>query len=110
MLSVPLISANVSPLGWMLALAAAVAYAVPAAGARRISQAGARIALRLAWVLHALALAWGLLGEQPHFGFAPALSMTAWLVLTVYGVEQQLFDAIDGENQPGRHGQGDRKS
>ena len=91
MLSVPLISANVSPLGWMLALAAAVAYAVPAAGARRISQAGARIALRLAWVLHALALAWGLLGEQPHFGFAPALSMTAWLVLTVYGVEQQLF-------------------
>src|SRR5258705_6039808 len=74
MLSVPLISANVSPLGWMLALAAAVAYAVPAAGARRISQAGARIALRLAWVLHALALAWGLLGEQPHFGFAPALS------------------------------------
>ena len=91
MLSVPLISANASPLGWMLALAAAVAYAVPAAGARRISQAGARVALRLAWVLHALALAWGLLGEQPHFGFAPALSMTAWLVLTVYGVEQQLF-------------------
>ncbi len=91
MLSVPLISANASPLAWMLALAAAAAYAVPAAGSRRISQAGARIALRLAWVLHALALAWGLLGEQPRFGFAPALSMTAWLVLTVYAVEQQLF-------------------
>lgn len=91
MLSAPLFSANASPLGWMLAIAAALAYAIPAAGARRISQAGARAALRLAWVLHALALAWGLLGEQPHFGFAPALSMTAWLVLTVYAVEQQLF-------------------
>ncbi|WP_027017154.1 cytochrome C assembly family protein [Comamonas composti] len=91
MLSLPLISANASPLGWTLALAAALAYAVPAAGALRISQTAARWALRLAWLLHGLALASSLAGMTPRFGFAPALSMTAWLVLTVYAVEQQLF-------------------
>ena len=36
-------------------------------------------------------LVWGLWGDAPRFGFAPALSMTAWLVLTVYAVERQLF-------------------
>src|SRR5690606_13870818 len=48
-------------------------------------------AMAPAWGLHAAALAWGLVGGAPHFGFAPALSMTAWLVLTTYAVERQLF-------------------
>ncbi|MBO9677286.1 cytochrome C assembly family protein [Paenacidovorax monticola] len=83
---------SASPVGWTLAAAAAVAYAVPAAGASRLSANAARIALLLAWALHAAALAWGLIGDTPpRFGFAPALSMTAWLVLTVYAVERQLF-------------------
>ena len=30
------------------------------------------------WKLTTVALAWALLGTQPHFGFAPALSMTVW--------------------------------
>jgi ABC-type uncharacterized transport system permease subunit len=38
-----------------------------------------------------LALAWALLGDTPRFGFAPALSVTAWLVLTVYAIERQVF-------------------
>ena len=42
----------------------------------------------------ACVLAWGLLGEPPRFGFAPALSVTAWLVLTVYAVESQLFPQL----------------
>lgn len=83
---------SASPVGWTLAAAAAVAYAVPAAGASRLSANAARIALLLAWALHGAALAWGLIGDTPpRFGFAPALSMTAWLVLTVYAVERQLF-------------------
>jgi len=82
---------SASPLGWLLALAAAAAYAAPAAAASRLSAEGGRIALLLAWVLHGAALVWGLVGETPHFGFAPALSMTAWLVLTAYAVERQLF-------------------
>jgi len=82
---------SASPAGVTLALAAAAAYAVPAAGARRITENAARIALLAAWVLHGAALAWGMLGETPRFGFAPALSVTAWLVLTVYAVERQMF-------------------
>jgi ABC-type uncharacterized transport system permease subunit len=80
--------------GVALTLAAAAAYAVPAVGAARLSEGTARGALLAAWVLHAAALAWSLLGETPHFGFAPALSVTAWLVLTVYAVERQLFPQL----------------
>lgn len=78
----------------VLTLAAAAAYAVPAAGAARLSDRAARIALLLGWFLHAMVLAWGLLSEPPRFGFAPALSVTAWLVLTVYAVEQQMFPKL----------------
>ncbi|WP_298927707.1 inner membrane protein YpjD [uncultured Ramlibacter sp.] len=77
-----------------LTLAAAAAYAVPAAAAARLSEQAARIALLVAWLLHALVLAWTLLGEAPRFGFAPALSVTAWLVLTVYAVERELFPQL----------------
>lgn len=77
--------------GAVLTLAAALAYAVPAAAARRLSEPAARGALVAAWLLHALALAWSLFGQSPRFGFAPALSVTAWLVLTVYTVERQWF-------------------
>ncbi|TXH39636.1 MAG: cytochrome C assembly protein [Burkholderiaceae bacterium] len=82
---------STSPVSWLLALVAAAAYAVPAAGAARLSATAARNALLVAWVLHGAVLVWGLWGDAPRFGFAPALSMTAWLVLTVYAVERQLF-------------------
>jgi ABC-type uncharacterized transport system permease subunit len=94
MLSLPFSAAGTSPVGWALTMAAALAYAVPALAARRMQEAGARICLRLAWALHALTLAWAWLGETPRFGFAPALSITAWLVLTVYAVEQQLYPQL----------------
>ena len=86
-----MILASSSPISWLLALAAAVAYAVPAAAASRLGATAARNALLVAWVLHGAVLVWGLWGDTPRFGFAPALSMTAWLVLTVYAVERQLF-------------------
>jgi ABC-type uncharacterized transport system permease subunit len=74
-----------------MSMAAIPAYAVPALGIRHLTPAKARLALRCAWVLHGLALVFTLLNSPPHFGFAPALSITAWLMLTVYAVEQQLF-------------------
>jgi len=40
-------------------------------------------------------IAWSLLGGTPRFGFAPALSMTAWLVLTVYVIERQVFPQME---------------
>ncbi len=49
---------SASPLGWLLALATAVAYVLPAALAPRADAAG-RLAMAPAWVLHAAALAWG---------------------------------------------------
>lgn len=82
---------SASPLGWTLAVAAIAAYGIAAWGRNHLSEGPARLVLRTAWVLHAATVALGLLGAQPHFGFAPALSMTAWLVLSVYAVEQQLF-------------------
>ena len=85
---------SASPLSLLLGLAAAVAYAVPALGAARLPAGGARVALSAAWLLHAAVLAWGLVGSTPQFGFATALSITGWLVLTVYGIERQLFPQL----------------
>ena len=82
-----MILASSSPVGLALGLATAAAYAVPAVAAARLQARGARTALWLAWVLHAATLAWSMLETTPRFGFAPALSVTAWLVLTVYAIE-----------------------
>jgi ABC-type uncharacterized transport system permease subunit len=89
-----MILSSASPASVALTFAAATAYAVPAAGAARLSEKGARLALLAAWVLHAAALASTLVGSTPRFGFAPALSVTAWLVLTVYAVERQVFPQL----------------
>ena len=94
MLSLPYSAASTSLSAWALALAAALAYAIPALASQRIRETVAKLSLRVAWALHGLALAWGLLAQEPHFGFAPALSITAWLVLTVYVVEQQLYPQL----------------
>jgi ABC-type uncharacterized transport system permease subunit len=78
----------------VLTVAAAVAYAIPAAAAGRISDRAARNWLLLGWLLHAAVLALALLHEPRRYGFAPALSVTAWLVLTVYAVERQMFPKL----------------
>lgn len=81
-----------TPIGVMaLALAAIVAYLIPAFGAKHMSDGHTRLAMRLAWLLHLLTVAAGLLSTPARFGFAPALSMTAWLMLTMYAIEQQLY-------------------
>jgi len=89
-----MILSSASPASVALTVAAAAAYAVPAAGWRRLSEAAARGALVAAWALHAATLVWGLFGDPPRFGFAPALSVTAWLVLTFYAIESQLFPQL----------------
>ena len=94
--------------GWSLAaaLAATASYAAlalaslqrhqraasppPGAAVRRVP----RVLLALAWLLHGAVLAEGLLGEPPRFGFGPALSITVWLVLTVYAIESRLFPRL----------------
>jgi len=89
-----MILASASPLSLTLAMSAAGAYAVSAAGAARLGTMTARLAVRLAWLLHAALLAWSLFGDTPRFGFAPALSVTAWLVAAVYAVESHLYPLL----------------
>jgi hypothetical protein len=77
-----------------LGLGAAVAYATPALASARLSAATTRLLLWCAWGLHGLAVLWSLFGDVPRFGFAPALSVTAWLGLTVYAVESYMYPKL----------------
>ena len=81
---------------WGLAAAsgAAASYGVLALATPRLAPQLMRGVLFAAWLLHGLALAEGLLGNPPRFGFAPAMSMTVWLVLSVYAVERRLFPQL----------------
>jgi ABC-type uncharacterized transport system permease subunit len=90
-----MILASASPLSLTLAAGAAVAYAVSAVGANRLGARVARVAVRLAWLLHGAVLAWSLFGAEPRFGFAPALSVTAWLVAAVYAVESRVYPLLE---------------
>lgn len=83
---------SASPASLALTALTALAYAAPAAA--RLSPVAARRAVVLAWVLHGLLLGWNLLGEAPRFGFAPALSVTVWLVAAVYAIESQLYPQL----------------
>lgn len=78
--------------GLALAGLAAVAYALPASG--RLPERAAHLSALAGWLLHGALLAAALLGDPPRFGFAPALSFTAWLGAAVYGVEHKLYPQL----------------
>jgi ABC-type uncharacterized transport system permease subunit len=82
------------PFAAALAVAAALSYAALAWLHPRLQPAQTRGLLLVAWVLHLLALASGLFEHPPRFGFAPALSVTAWLVFTVYLIESRLYPEL----------------
>jgi ABC-type uncharacterized transport system permease subunit len=73
---------------WVLAAVAVVAYALPALMKTPKPQAVAS-SLMVAWLSHGLLLAVALFSGR--FGFGPAISVMAWLVLTVYAVESRLY-------------------
>ena len=78
----------------ILALCSFLFYVIAVIAHRRMEPDTLRLMLFAAWVLHGLMLAVGLLGNPPRFGFAPALSMTMWLVLAVYAVQSRLFPQL----------------
>ena len=88
-----MILASVSALVPTLTLLAALAYGVPALLPPHKDRL-AGVVLMLAWALHALLLLSGLAGDLPRFGFASALSVTAWLVATVYLVEMRFYPQL----------------
>lgn len=90
----PAALAGGSALSVTLALLAAVAYVVSAAGSRWLGERAVRATVVLAWLLHGAVLLVGLLGSPPRFGFAPALSVTAWLVASVYAVESLFYPQL----------------
>jgi len=81
-------------MGASMALACALVYLAQAALAPRMGEAAARTLLVAAWVLHALLVLWSLLADGPRFGFAPALSITAWLVVAVYVADRRLAPQV----------------
>jgi ABC-type uncharacterized transport system permease subunit len=89
-----MILASASPLSLTLAVAAAAAYAVSAVGGSRMGTPMVRLTVYLAWLLHGIVLVLGLLGEAARFGFAPALSVTAWLIAAVYTIESYVFPLL----------------
>ncbi|MEY2661533.1 MAG: hypothetical protein RLZZ123_2705 [Pseudomonadota bacterium] len=80
-------------LGWLASWAAMAVYALIAWRGGAWGETISQRLLTAAWVLHALAVWGSLAGEEgvPRFGFAPALSATAWLVLTFYTLERHWF-------------------
>ncbi len=89
-----MILASASPLSLTLALCAVVAYAASAVALPKLSARAARAALWLGWLLHGSLLLASSTGEPVYFGFAPALSVTVWLVTLVYAVESYLFPLL----------------
>lgn len=89
-----MILASASPTSLAATLVAAVCYAWPAIRGSRTPDTIARKWVLVAWVAHAAALVLGISGGDARFGFAPALSMTVWLVAAVYAIETQFFPQI----------------
>jgi ABC-type uncharacterized transport system permease subunit len=89
-----MILASASPLSLTLAVVTALAYSVSAIGAVRLGALTARTAVWLAWLLHGVLLALSLFGNEPRFGFAPALSVTAWLIAAVYAIESHVYPLL----------------
>ena len=89
-----MILASVPSISLILSVLAAAAYAWPALRTTHLNVRAAHVWVALAWLMHGAVLCLTLLGEHPHFGFAPAMSVTAWLVAAVYAVESQIFPQL----------------
>jgi ABC-type uncharacterized transport system permease subunit len=89
-----MILASASPTSLILSVLAAAAYAWPALRAQHLSRNDARGWVAVAWLLHAALVVLGLIGTPPFFGFAPALSVTAWLVALVYAIETHVYPQL----------------
>jgi ABC-type uncharacterized transport system permease subunit len=86
-----ILSTGHAPWFWALAALALLAYALPAAKAAMSAQA-VRTCLVVAWAAHGALVAASLFSGR--FGFGPALSVMAWMVLTVYAVESRLYPQL----------------
>lgn len=75
-------------------LGAALGYAVLAGWSARLGRQAISALMAGVWLLHAAALALVLGVEPVRFGFATTLSVTAWLVFSVYVLETRLYPQL----------------
>ena len=88
-----ILSAEAMPLLLLPGALSLLAYAMAAVLPQRTGSA-VRLSLVLAWVAHAVSIAVDISGagsatSGARFGFAPAFSMTLWLVIAVYLIESR---------------------
>ncbi len=92
-----MILASDIPLTLWLALPTAAAYTLTALMGPRVAPEMGHRLLSVPWALHGLGLIFALFAPQDgglRFGFAPALSVTAWLMLTFYVLEHHWFPQL----------------
>lgn len=81
----------------LLSVLSALLYAGLAWGVRHWRAAVARAVLLAVALLHAGALVTGFIAPPPAFGFAQAVSVSAWLVLVVYLTESNLLPQLKAQ-------------
>ena len=64
-------------------LVAALTYLVAALSARHWTDVALTRVVFASWILHGATLLSAWLSDDPRFGFAPALSVTAWIAVLV---------------------------
>ena len=92
-----MILASDTPLIWWLALPTAAAYLLTGWVGPRVSARRGQWLAWCPWGLHGLGLLFVLFAPQEggvRFGFAPALSVTVWLLLTFYLLEHHWFPQL----------------
>lgn len=78
----------------VLSLGAALGYAALAGFSAQLGRRAIHAIMLAVWLLHGLALLTVLGFEPIRFGFATLLSVTAWLVYTIYCIETRLYPQL----------------
>lgn len=76
------------------ALGAVLGYFLLALRPARLKTGSLNTLMLSVWLLHGFSLASGHVIRPVRFGFAPALSVTAWLVFTLYAIENRLYPRL----------------
>lgn len=79
---------------WVPALGAALGYVLLALLSERLPRPRIVALMSAVWLLHGWALLSTLGVEPVRFGFATTLSVTAWLVFSVYAIETRLYPQL----------------
>lgn len=78
----------------ILSFGAALLYSIIAFNGRFFNQKLRLVTWSLAWLLHAITIFYPLSSDNILFGFGPAISCTAWLVLFVYALESHTLPQL----------------